>query len=157
MHENSSENNSKDVSESERNIVNETLLQNNSADVPENTITELKDEEHKEYSVTEKVKSYFNINKCGRNILDRLDVTYQRAFMATPKDKYYNAFLDTLVKDNNLRGEPLSNQKIQESVNDVMEETEAEFERNYNEITCNTSYQSPILNKDVLTINDSVY
>ena len=34
---------------------------------------------------------------------------------------------------------------------------EAEFERNYNEITCNTSYQSPILNKDVLTIKDLVY
>ena len=71
--------------------------------------------------------------------------------MATPKDKYYNAMLDTLVRDNNLRGEPLSNQNIQESVSDVIEETEVEFEHNYNEITCNTSYQSPILHKDVLT------
>ena len=43
MHEGLSENNSKDVSESERNIVNETLSQNNSVDVPKNTITELKD------------------------------------------------------------------------------------------------------------------
>ena len=72
-----------DVSKSERNIVNETLSQNNSADVSENTITELKDKEHKEPSVTEKVTSYFNIFKCGRNILDRLDVTYQQVFMAT--------------------------------------------------------------------------
>ena len=64
--------------------------------------------------------------------MDRLDVTYQRAFMATPKDKYYNALLDTLVKDNNLKGEPLSNQKIQKAVSDVIKETEAEFERNYN-------------------------
>ena len=77
--------------------------------------------------------------------------------MATPKDKCYNAFLDTLVKDNNIRGEPLSNEKIQKSVGKVIEETEAEFERNYKKITCNTSYQSPILKKDVLTINDSVY
>ena len=46
--------------------------------------------------------------------------------MATPKDKYYNAFLDTLFKDNNIKGEPLSNQKIQEAVSDVVEETEAE-------------------------------
>ena len=61
MHETLSENKSKDVSESERNIVNETLLQINSMDVPENTITKLKDEEHKEPSVTQKVKSYFNI------------------------------------------------------------------------------------------------
>ena len=69
--------------------------------------------------MTQKVKSYFNIYECGRNILDQLDVTYQRAFMATPK--YYNAFLDTLVKDNNLRGELLTNQKIQEAVSDVTE------------------------------------
>ena len=61
------ENNSKDVSESERNIVNKTLSQNNSADVPDNVITELKDNEHKEPSVTEKVTSYFNIFECGRN------------------------------------------------------------------------------------------
>ena len=77
--------------------------------------------------------------------------------MSNPRDKYYNAFLDTLVKNNNLRGEPLSNQNIQEAVIDVMEEMEAEFEHNNNEIMCYNSYQSPILKKDVLTINDSVY
>ena len=90
VHETLSENNSKDVSESELNIVKENLSQNNSMDVPENNITELKDEEHKEPSVTEKVTIYFNIYKCRRNILEQLDVTYQQAFMATPKDKYYN-------------------------------------------------------------------
>ena len=47
LHKNLSENNSKDVSESERSIFNKNLLQNNSTDVPENTITELKDKEHK--------------------------------------------------------------------------------------------------------------
>ena len=81
----------------------------------------MKDEEHKEPSVTEKVTSYFNIYEYGRNLLDRIDVTYQRAFMATPKEKYYNALLDTLVKDNNIRGVPLSDQKIQEAVSDLME------------------------------------
>ena len=70
MHETLSENSSTDVIESENNIVNKNLLQNNSADVPENNITELKDEEHKEPSVTEKVKISFNIYDCGRNILD---------------------------------------------------------------------------------------
>ena len=35
-----------------------------SADVSENTITELKDEEHKETSMTEKVKIYFDIFEC---------------------------------------------------------------------------------------------
>ena len=50
-----------DVSESKRNIVNEILLQNNSANVSEYTITELKDKEYKEPSVTKEVKHYFNI------------------------------------------------------------------------------------------------
>ena len=89
MHETLLEKKSKDVSESEYNIVHETLSQNNSADVPENIITEIKDEDHKEPSVTQKVTSHFNIFECGRNILDRLEVTYQRVFMATPQDKYY--------------------------------------------------------------------
>ena len=112
MHETSSENSSTDVSESERNIVNENLSQNNSADVSEYIITELKDQEHREHSVTEKVKSYFNIYECRRNLFDRLDVTYQQAFMANPKHKYYNALLHNLVKDNNIRGKPLSNENI---------------------------------------------
>ena len=104
MHKTLSENNSKDVSESERNIVNETLSQNNSADVPENNIKELKDKEHKEPSVTHKVTSCFNIFECGRNILDQLDVTYQRAFMATPEDEYYKEMTKSLIKVNNEGG-----------------------------------------------------
>ena len=52
-------------------------------DVPDDFITELKDDDHKETSVTQKVTSYFNIFKCGRNLLDQLDLTYQQAFMAT--------------------------------------------------------------------------
>ena len=38
-----------------------------------------------------------------------------------------------------------------------MEETESECERNYNKITCDTSYQYPILKRNVLTIKNSVY
>ena len=56
--------------------------------------------------------------------------------MATSEDKYYNALLDTLVKENNLRGGPLSTENIQQAVDKVIEETESEFERN--EITCDT-------------------
>ena len=77
MHETLSENNSKNVSESEHNIFHKTLSQKNSMDVPLNTITELKDDEHKETSVNQKVASYFKILKCGRNILDQLEVMYQ--------------------------------------------------------------------------------
>ena len=82
MQETSSENQSKEVSKSECNIVHENLLQNNSSDVPTNVITKLKDNGHIEPSVSDKRSSYFNIFKYRRNLLDQLDVTYQRAFTA---------------------------------------------------------------------------
>ena len=104
VHETLSENNYKDVSEPEHNIVNRNLSQNNSGDVSGNTITELKDEEHKEPSVTQKVTGYFNIFECGRNLLDQLDVTHQPAFMATPEDEYYKEMTKSLIKPNNEGG-----------------------------------------------------
>ena len=85
FHKPSSENICMDVSESECNIINETLSQNNSSDVPTNVITELKYDEHIEPSVSVKGAIYFNIFKFGRNILDQLDVTYQCAFTASAK------------------------------------------------------------------------
>ena len=72
-----------DVCESEYNIINKTLLQNNSSDVPTNVIVELNYDEHIEPSVSVKGASYFNIFQCSRNILDQLDVTYQHAFTAS--------------------------------------------------------------------------
>ena len=61
----------------------------------------MKDEEHKEPSVTGKWTSYFNIFKCGRNILDQLDVMYKRAFLATSvQDEYYNEMMKSLTKVN---------------------------------------------------------
>ena len=69
-----------DVSESECNIVNETSSQFDSSDVPTNVISELNYDYHIEPSVNVKEVSYFNIFKCGRNLLNHLDVTYQRAF-----------------------------------------------------------------------------
>ena len=50
----SSENLIMDVSESECNIVNKTLSQNDSSDLPTNVITELKYDEHIEPSVSVK-------------------------------------------------------------------------------------------------------
>ena len=85
FHKPSSENIFMDVSESECNIVNKTLSQNNSSDVPTNVITELKCDEHIEPSVSVTGASHFNIFECGRNLLDQLDVTYQRAFTASAK------------------------------------------------------------------------
>ena len=76
FHKPSLENLSMDVSESECNIVNKT-------DVPTNVITELKYDERIEPSVSFKGEIYLNIFECGRNLLDQLDVTYQRAFTAS--------------------------------------------------------------------------
>ena len=83
LHKPSSESLSMDVSESEYNIVNENLSQSDSSDVPTNGISELNYDDHIEPSVNVKEASYFNIFECGRNILDQLDVTYQRAFTAS--------------------------------------------------------------------------
>ena len=110
-HETLLANSSSDVSKSERNIVNKTVSQNNSAERSKNNITELEDKENKEPSVTQKVKVYLNIFECGRNLLDRLDVTYQQAFMATPsKNDYYNEMLKNLIKVKN-EGGKLCNEK----------------------------------------------
>ena len=72
-----------DVSESECNIVNETSSHPDSSDVPTNVITELNYDDHIEPSENLKEASYFNIFECNRNLLDKLDVTYQRAFTAS--------------------------------------------------------------------------
>ena len=98
-----------DVSKLECNIVHETLSQNNSSDVPTNVITEFKDSEHKEPSVIAKETISFNIFECGRNILDQLDIMYQRAFTASPvqeefyqpspeRERYYDKMTKSLIK-----------------------------------------------------------
>ena len=100
-----------DVSESECNIVHETLQQNNSSYVPTNFITEVKYDGHIEPSVNDKGSSYFNIFECGRNLLDQLDVTYQRAFTASPvqqglyqispaRERYYDIMADHVEEKN---------------------------------------------------------
>ena len=68
-------------SESECNIVNETLSQSDSS----NATTELNYDDHIKPSVNVKEASYFNIFECGRNLLDKLDVTYQSVFTVSEK------------------------------------------------------------------------
>ena len=57
--------------------------------------------------------------------------------------------LENLVEMNNRNGESLSNEKLWQAVSDVREETDAEHERNINEITCDFSFQYPMKKKDV--------
>ena len=95
--------------------------------VSENTITELKEKERKEPSVTEKVMIYFNIFKCGRNLLNPLSVTYKREFIATPgENDYYKKMLKNLIKVNNNEGGPLWSEKLWQEVIDLREEIQVE-------------------------------
>ena len=52
-------------------------------DKSEFTINKQKDAK---IEVTYDVPSYFNVFECGRNILDRLDVSYERVCMATARE-----------------------------------------------------------------------
>ena len=153
LHKTLLENQSKDVNESECNIVHKTLSQKNSSDVPDNVITELKYNEHKEPSVTRKVTSYFNIFKCGRNLLDQLDVTYQRAFMASPvregyytspeQERYYDQLAKSLINSNVGNDGTINNDKLNQAITDLKAESEAGHERNINYMTQVDEYKSP--------------
>ena len=70
-----------DESESEGNTVNENSSQSDSS----NDTTELNYDDHIKPSVNVKEENYFNIFECGRNVLDKLDVTYQSALAASKK------------------------------------------------------------------------
>ena len=71
--------------------------------------------------------SYFNIFECGRNILDQLDVTYKRAFMATPvpeghympspaRERYYDTLAKSLINSNVGSDGAINNDKLNEAI-----------------------------------------
>ena len=69
--------------------------------------------------MTEKVTSYFNIFECGINLLDQLDVMYQRALMATTAgNDYYKEMLKNIIKVNNECAK-LCNEKLRQAVIDL--------------------------------------
>ena len=97
---------STDEDESKHIIVNKTLSQICSTEEgelcsteeykSECTITKQKDANNE---VTYDVPNYcngFNVFKCVRKLLDGLDVSYERACMATPKEEYFTEMLDNL-------------------------------------------------------------
>ena len=157
-----------DVSESEYNIVHETLSQNNSSDVPTNVITELKDDEHKEHSVIEKGTSYYNIFKCGRNLLDQIDVTYQQAFTASPvqeglyqpslaRERYYDQMAESLIKAKVGSDGTINDDDLHKAITQLKSENEAEHERNILNMTQVDDYKSPWKYKDETKVNDTAY
>ena len=82
--------------------------------------------ECEEYSVTDEFPSYFNIFECGKDLLNRLDVTYEQACMGNnnPKDKYYTKLLETVIDYNDHHNAPLSNENIRQEISTFMAEAE---------------------------------
>ena len=64
--------------------------------------------------------------------------------MATEVNGYFTDILDTLNKYQGRHGQILSSKKLKEAVLGVMEQQDEEIERNINNNTCDTSFQSPI-------------
>ena len=156
-----------DVIKLECNIVHETLSQKNSIDVPTNVIKELKDNEHIETSVIDKGSSYFNIFECSRNLLDQLDVTYQRAFMASPvqeglyqispaRERYYDMMADIIIEANVRSDETINNDDLHKAITQLKAEEEAGHEFSINNMTQVDDYKSPWKDKDATTVNDTV-
>ena len=143
-------------------------MQNNSSDVPTNVITELKDDDHKEPSVIEKGTSSFNLFECGKNLLDQLDVKYQRAFMATPipegfyflspeRERYYDKMAERLITAKVGSDGTINNDELNKAINQLKYEKESEHERNILYMKQVYEYMSPGKNKDASTVNDSEY
>ena len=77
------------------------------------------------------------------NILDRIDVTYERACMVTQKEEYYTYLLENMIKHNDCSNTPLSKEKLQQAINTIVAETEDEESR-ANNMTTDNLIQPPV-------------
>ena len=106
-----------------------------------NVITELNYDEHIEPSASVKGASYFNIFEWARNLLDQLDVTYQRTFTASEtlsavptvfyeispaQERYYDTQADN-IEEKNVR---MNKDEIRKAISRVKLEDEAEHKLN---------------------------
>ena len=115
--------------------------------------------------------SYFNIFECGRNLLDQLDVTYQRAFTASEtssalptgfyelspaQERYYDMQADHIKEKN----AGMEKDEIRRAISCVKLEDEAEHERNIEYMAQDDDdYKSPWKIKDgtgLNTVTDSI-
>ena len=65
---------------------------------------------------------YFNIFECGKNILNKIDATCERACMENPRDKYYTELFRTITYCNDSNSAPLSNENIRYAIHRVIAE-----------------------------------
>ena len=116
----------------------------------------------------EKGTSYFNIFECGRNLLDQLDVRYQRAFMASllqegyyqpppARERQYEQLAKSLINSNVGSDITINNDKLNEAITKLKAEKEAGHECNLLDMTQVDEFMSSGENKYATTVNDSVY
>ena len=91
--------------------------------------------------------NYFNVSNVFESGRNNPDVSCERACMAAEENEYFSDIIDTLNKYQHRPGQRLSSKKLKEAVRRVMDEEEEEIERNINNITCHTPFQSPITKK----------
>ena len=142
---------STDEDESEGFIVNECFTEEDKSECVHKNINKQKDvnieAEYEKYSVTDEVPIYFNIFECGRNLFNKIDMTYDRACMYTPKDIYFDNILETLVNHNNRHNAPFSNENLRQAISIVVSETEDEERNakcNANNMNMDNLCQSPV-------------
>ena len=103
--------------------------------------------------------SYFNILECGRNLLDQLDVTYQRAFTASAKppsvpkglyepsparERFYDLFVNVILDKNY----GIDEDEIRRAVDHMKSEYEEEHERDIKNMVQDDDFKSLWKNKD---------
>ena len=96
---------SKDESEPESIIVDESSTEDSESESVHKSINKNKEKyaidetEYEESSVTDNPvinePRYFNLFKCGKNIVNRLDATWKQACMVTSRDRYYMEIFNT--------------------------------------------------------------
>ena len=119
-------------------------------------------------SVIAKGTSYFNIFECGRNILDQIDVTFQRAFMASPlqngfyqpspaRERYYDKMSESLIKAKGGSDRTINNYELLKAITKLKSEEEAGNGHNILDTTQVDDYKSPWKDKDATTVNYLAY
>ena len=79
--------------------------------------------------------------------MNRIDVTYQRACMATPRDKYYTEMYETIVDYNDRNDAPFSNEDIRQATRRVISEEESDARNitsDSKNLTADTLCQTPV-------------
>ena len=64
--------------------------------------------------------------------------------MATEDNEYFTDIIDNMNEYQDRHGQRLSSKNLKETILRVMDEEEEKIERNINNITCDTPFQSPI-------------